>query len=108
MSRILPFIFEKLDVYQKAVDFAEGVACLTEGEGFPRGYGFLVDQLDSRLRSALRPTWPREMAASPRLIAETPSRSRGDRYRSVSHVCRSPGGGRSNKEPTSIAPKEQA
>jgi four helix bundle protein len=40
----MPFMFEKLDVYQKAVDFADEVACLTEG--FPRGYGFLVDQLN--------------------------------------------------------------
>ncbi len=40
----MPFIFEKLEVYQKAVDFTDEVAALTEG--FPRGYGFLVDQLN--------------------------------------------------------------
>jgi four helix bundle protein len=40
----MPFMFEKLEVYQKAVDFADEVAALTEG--FPRGYGFLVDQLN--------------------------------------------------------------
>jgi len=40
----MPFMFEKLDVYQKAVDFADEVAALTEG--LPRGYGFLVDQLN--------------------------------------------------------------
>ena len=39
----MPFMFERLDVYQKAVDFADEVALLTES--FPRGYGFLVDQL---------------------------------------------------------------
>ena len=40
----MPFMFEKLVVYQKAVDFADHVACL--GEGFPKGYGFLADQLN--------------------------------------------------------------
>jgi four helix bundle protein len=40
----MPFMFEKLEVYQKAVDLADEVASLTEG--FPRGYGFLVDQLN--------------------------------------------------------------
>ena len=38
----MAFMFEKLEVYQKAVDFADEIATLTEG--FPRGYGFLVDQ----------------------------------------------------------------
>lgn len=37
----MAFMFEKLDVYQKAVDFADEIAALTEG--FPRGYGSLVD-----------------------------------------------------------------
>jgi len=37
-------MFEKLEVYQKAVDFADEVAVLTGT--FPRGYGFLVDQLN--------------------------------------------------------------
>lgn len=40
----MAFMFEKLDVYQKAVDFADQVAGLTEK--FPRGYYFLVDQLN--------------------------------------------------------------
>lgn len=40
----MPFMFEKLEVYQKAVDFADQIAALTEG--FPRGYGFIVDQLN--------------------------------------------------------------
>ena len=40
----MAFMFEKLEVYQKAVDLADEVAALTEG--FPRGYGFLVDQLN--------------------------------------------------------------
>ena len=40
----MAFMFEKLEVYQKSVDFADEVASLTEA--FPRGYGFLVDQLN--------------------------------------------------------------
>ena len=40
----MTFMFEKLEVYQKAVDFADQIAALTEG--FPRGYGFLVNQLN--------------------------------------------------------------
>jgi four helix bundle protein len=40
----MPFTFEKLLVYQKPVDFADAVCAHTEA--FPRGYGFLVDQLN--------------------------------------------------------------
>jgi four helix bundle protein len=40
----MAFMFENLEVYQKAVDFADEIAGLTEG--FLRGYGFLVDQLN--------------------------------------------------------------
>jgi len=40
----MAFMFEKLEVYQEAVDFADEIAGLTEG--FPRGYGFLGDQLN--------------------------------------------------------------
>ena len=36
------FLFENIEVYQKAVDFADQIAATTEG--FLRGYGFLVDQ----------------------------------------------------------------
>ena len=39
----MSFTFEKLLVYQKAVEFADTVCARTEV--FPRGYGFLVDQL---------------------------------------------------------------
>jgi len=38
------FSFEKLHVYQKSVDFADHICAATEQ--FPRGYGFLVDQLN--------------------------------------------------------------
>ena len=40
----MAFAFEKLHVYQKSVDFADAVCSATEE--FPRGYGFLVDQLN--------------------------------------------------------------
>ena len=40
----MSFMFEKLQVYQKSVDFADRVSALTES--FPRGYGFLADQLN--------------------------------------------------------------
>ena len=40
----MPFMFESLEVYQKAVDLAERASALTDG--FPRGNGFLADQLN--------------------------------------------------------------
>jgi four helix bundle protein len=40
----MAFAFEKLLVYQKSVDFADDICACTEQ--FPRGYGFLVDQLN--------------------------------------------------------------
>jgi len=40
----MAFMFEKLEVYQKAVSFADEVAALCHG--FPRGYYFLSDQLN--------------------------------------------------------------
>lgn len=40
----MPFAIENLRVYQKAVDFADEVLATTED--FPRGYGFLADQLN--------------------------------------------------------------
>lgn len=40
----MAFMFENLQVYQKAVDFAYKIA--TRTESFPRGYYFLVDQLN--------------------------------------------------------------
>lgn len=63
----MAFAFEKLQVYQKAVDFADQIAALTED--FPRGYGFLASQLNraslstatshpegnGRFREAIRP-----------------------------------------------------
>ncbi len=40
----MAFTFEKLIVYQKAISFADSVCARTEK--FPRGYGFLSDQLN--------------------------------------------------------------
>jgi four helix bundle protein len=40
----MAFAFEKLIVYQKAVDFADTVSKLTEQ--FPRGYTYLANQLN--------------------------------------------------------------
>lgn len=40
----MAFMFEKLDVYQKSVDFADQVAALSQS--FPRGFGFLSGQLN--------------------------------------------------------------
>jgi four helix bundle protein len=40
----MAFSFEKLLVYQKAIDFSDAIS--QETERFPRGYGFLVDQLN--------------------------------------------------------------
>ena len=40
----MSFMFENLEVYQKAVDFADKIMALTAQ--FPRGYYFLTDQLN--------------------------------------------------------------
>jgi hypothetical protein len=43
-ASVMGFAFEKLQVYQKVVSFADAVCTLTQG--FPRGYFFLADQLN--------------------------------------------------------------
>ncbi len=40
----MPFLFEKLEVYQKALTFAERASTLTAG--FPRGSWYLADQFN--------------------------------------------------------------
>ncbi len=40
----MAFTFEKLIVYQKAISYADCICAITEK--FPRGYGFLSDQLN--------------------------------------------------------------
>lgn len=44
LSTLMPFAFEKLVVYQCAVDFADQVTSITAQ--FPRGHGYLADQLN--------------------------------------------------------------
>ncbi len=48
----MTFMLEKLRVYQKAVDLAERISTLTER--LPRGYYFLVDQLNRAARSRVK------------------------------------------------------
>ena len=43
-NNTMAFMFEKLDMYQKAVDLVDQITSLTET--FPRGYYFLRDKLD--------------------------------------------------------------
>lgn len=45
----MAFIFEKLDVYKKAVDLAEKISGITES--FPRGSYYLSDQLNRAVLS---------------------------------------------------------
>ena len=40
----MAFTFEKRIVYQKAISYADHICAITEN--FPRGYGFLSDQLN--------------------------------------------------------------
>jgi len=40
----MPFLFEKLDVYQKSIQFAEDISKSTDT--FPKGTYYLVDQLN--------------------------------------------------------------
>jgi len=40
----MPFLFQKLEVYQKSVDLAEAISKLTDT--FPRGSYYLTDQLN--------------------------------------------------------------
>jgi hypothetical protein len=49
----MTFLFEILLVDQKSVDFADAVCA--RAEAFPRGYGFLVDQLNRATRSTRPP-----------------------------------------------------
>ncbi|EAQ78707.1 four helix bundle protein [Blastopirellula marina] len=60
----MTFQFEKLFVYPKAIDFADPICSATES--FPRGYGFLVDQLTAP-PFPLPPTAPKVTAALPKL-----------------------------------------
>ncbi len=51
----MPFMFEKLQVYQKAIAFADDICTLTRS--FPRGYFFLADQLNRAALSIAALYW---------------------------------------------------
>lgn len=80
-------MFENLQVYQKAVDFADNVAALTEK--FPPWLLFLVDQLN-RAALSITTNLAEEMADSPSLIASTFSRLPEDQFKSVFPCLRLP------------------
>ena len=48
----MPFAFEKLHVYQRALDFADAVCSTTEG--IPRGYGCLVEAIAKMLSGLIK------------------------------------------------------
>jgi hypothetical protein len=81
----MAFMFEKLEVYQKAVDFADEIAALTEA--FPRGYGFLADQLN---RAAL---------SIPADLAQSNARLRKPDHRDLFTIAR-----RSGQPPVPLPP----
>lgn len=56
----MPFAFEKLHVYQKAISFADHI-CELSGQ-FPRGYWFLVDQLNRAALSIATERVPKNWA----------------------------------------------
>src|SRR5208282_6050997 len=94
----MSFLFEKLEVYQKAVDFADEVAAMTEG--FPRGYGFLVDQLNrAALSVATNLAEGNGRFTKPDRRNFFTIRSLAARPRSVCHSWRSPGAAGSSKNP---------
>ena len=81
----MAFAFEILLVYQKAVDFADLICSKTET--FPRGYGFLSDQVNrAALSIAANPGAPgrKKMVVSPKLINETSLSFRAGQFRNVS------------------------
>jgi hypothetical protein len=59
----MPFMFENLEVFQKAVDLSDRILGITKD--YPRGYGFLADQLN-RAQSLLQRTSQRAMGDSQR------------------------------------------
>jgi hypothetical protein len=64
----MPFAFEKLEVYQKAVTFAD--ACCSLTKGFPRGYFFPADQLNRAARACSLWRAVRRPVADPRSAIE--------------------------------------
>lgn len=74
----MAFMFENLEVYQKALDFTEDITTLT-GETSPRSRAIFLAATTSwpinsiAHRSRLPRIWQRVTAGSPRLTARTSS-----------------------------------
>jgi hypothetical protein len=80
----MAFALEKLLVYQKSVDFADSICQLTKA--FPRGYGFLSDQLNrAALSIAANPGAPglKATAVSPKVTARISSSSPEGQFRNA-------------------------
>jgi hypothetical protein len=77
----MAFMFENLQVHQKAVDFVDRIAAMTET--FPRGYYFLVDQLN-RAALSIATNLAEGMGVLLNPIEKTLSRSPAVRYRNAS------------------------
>jgi len=64
----MAFMFENLDVYRKAVDFADEITSVTAE--FPRGFYFLADQLNrAALSDRLRHSGREASSNTPRRFA---------------------------------------
>lgn len=74
----MAFMFEKLEVYQKAVNLDDQVVVVAGT--FPRGFGFLADQLE--LLFQLQPIWPKETRGLRNPIAGISSRLPEVQFRS--------------------------
>lgn len=48
---LMPFAFEKLDVYRKAIDFGTTVIDIVEGMNAPRNHSRLIEQLEAAATS---------------------------------------------------------
>ena len=59
----MPFMFENLEVYKKAIDIADELSTLTES--FPKGSYYLTDQLN-RAALSIATIMPRAMANTTR------------------------------------------
>ena len=70
-DHLMAFAFEKLIVYQKSVDFADQICSRTES--FPRGYGFLCDQMNRAALSIAANTIAEGNGALRNLTAATSS-----------------------------------
>jgi hypothetical protein len=67
----MAFTFEKLIVYQEAVDFADQITCLTGT--FPRGFYFLADHLNRASLSARQLDLRNDLAGELRSVSSGPT-----------------------------------